>query len=88
MRNAEGQTHTAVGTYREISPPTRLVYTWDWVEEEYQVGETLVTVEFKDLGGSTEVVLRHERFPAAEATAAHEEGWTSCLTRLEDVFDA
>jgi uncharacterized protein YndB with AHSA1/START domain len=86
MRDPEGALHTAVGTYREIDPPRRLVYTWEWVEETHKVGETLVTVEFKDLGGSTEVILTHERFPAAEATQAHEDGWISCLDRLEQVF--
>jgi uncharacterized protein YndB with AHSA1/START domain len=88
MRNAAGDTHTAVGTYREIDPPRRLVYTWNWREPDHQVGETVVTVEFNDLGGSTEVVLRHEGFPAPEATAAHEDGWTSCFGRLASLFPA
>ncbi len=50
------------------------------------MGETLVTVEFNDLDGSTEVVLTHELFPNAEAKSSHEEGWTSCLNRLERLF--
>lgn len=86
MENPEGKVHTAIGVYRQIEPPRRLVYTWDWEEEESRVGETLVTVEFNDLGDSTEVVLRHELFPSAEAKAAHEQGWTSCLNRLEKLF--
>lgn len=86
MRSAEGQEHNAVGTYREIDRPHRLVYTWSWEEEEYDVGETLVTVEFNDLGGSTEVVITHERFPTSQARDDHEQGWTSCLNRLESVF--
>ena len=32
MCGSEGQTYTAVGVYREINPPRRLVYTWDWEE--------------------------------------------------------
>jgi uncharacterized protein YndB with AHSA1/START domain len=43
-------------------------------------------VELNDLGGSTEVVLTHERFPKAEAKEGHEQGWTSCMNRLEDMF--
>jgi uncharacterized protein YndB with AHSA1/START domain len=86
MRGSEGQHHTAVGTYREIDRPSRLVYTWAWEEKENDVGETLVTVEFHDLGGSTEVVLTHERFPSAEASENHTQGWTSCLSRLEGMF--
>lgn len=83
MKGAEGAVHTAVGEYRAIQPPERLVYTWDWEEEDHAVGETLVTVEFNEMGGSTEVVLTHELFPNGEAKKAHEEGWSSCLDRLE-----
>ena len=88
MRGAAGQIHTAVGTYREITPPRRLVYTWDWEEADSRVGETLVTVKFTDLGGTTEVVLTHELFSTTEAKASHEQGWTSCLNRLEQLFGA
>jgi uncharacterized protein YndB with AHSA1/START domain len=85
MESAEGKVHTAVGVYREIEPPRRLVYTWDWAEES--VGETVVTVEFNDLGESTEVVLTHELFPDAAAKEGHEQGWTSCLSQLERLFN-
>ena len=26
----DGNAHTAIGTYKEINAPNRLVYTWDW----------------------------------------------------------
>ena len=83
----EGKSHTAFGTYREIDAPRRLVYTWDWEEEENAMGETLVTVEFNEVEGGTEVVLRHEGFPAAEARQGHEEGWGACLVHFEALFD-
>lgn len=47
------------------------------------MGETLVTVEFRDRGGATELVLTHEAFPNAQARDGHEQGWTSYLGRLE-----
>lgn len=86
MKTADGKEHTALGAYREIEPPHRLVYTWDWAEDEHRVGRTLVTVEFNDRGGSTEVVLTHEGFPGPEAKVGHEKGWTSTLNRLERTF--
>ena len=86
MEALDDKTFTATGTYREVDPPRRLSYTWRWEEADHDVGETLVTVDFNDLGGSTEVVLRHERFPNAEATADHEQGWGSCLNRLEAIL--
>ena len=94
MKGEEGA-WTAVGTYREVEPPRRLVYTWDWEEKDHKMsqhdrlsggGETLVTVEFKDLEGSTEVVLTHELFPSSEAKDGHETGWASCLSNLEGMF--
>ena len=87
MRTPEGGTHTAVGVYTVIEPPHRLVYTWDWVEEDYHMGvETQVRVEFRAVGDATEVLLVHDQFPVAEATEGHNEGWTSCLNRLEGLF--
>lgn len=87
MKGSEGEIHTAVGVYRAIEPARRLVYTWDWEEDDHKIGESLVTVEFKKRGDATEVILTHERFPNGEATKAHEKGWTSCLNRLETRFE-
>ena len=67
MHNSdEDVTHVTVGTYREIDPPNKLVYTWRW-EGAPEGDETLVTVLFNDAGDSTEVVLIHERFPNEES---------------------
>jgi len=87
MKAPDGAVHTAVGVYREIERPVRLVYTWMWedtLDEGMQIGETVVTVEFRGRGdGTSEVVLVHEGFPGAEARDNHETGWTSCVNRLE-----
>ena len=69
------------GIYREVRPPERLVYTWRW-EAQPEHGETLVTVEFREVGDSTEVVLTHERFPTEKARDDHNRGWSGCLDRL------
>ena len=82
----EGEKYTAFGVYREVDEPSRLVYTWDWREDSHAVGETVVTVEFREVEGGTEVVLVHEGFPAAEARSGHEEGWGACLMHLGAVF--
>ena len=76
-------THTAFGEYREIDPPHRLVYTWDWEEEDQRMGPTVVTVEFVAVDGGTEVRLSHSGFPDGESAEGHAEGWESCLSRLE-----
>ena len=85
MLSDEGE-HNAVGVYREVTRPTRLVYTWSWEEKDHDVGETLVTVEFNAQGDNTEVVVVHEGFPAAEARDGHEQGWNGCLDGFEQLF--
>jgi len=74
------------GTYREIQRPARLVYTWIW--EGTDGPETLVTVEFRDRGSLTEVVLTHEHFADATDRDRHAAGWNGCLDRLAQVIDA
>ena len=84
--DVEGERHTAFGQYREIDAPRRLVYTWDWREEDQRMGETVVTVEFEEGDGVTIVTLVHEGFPAEEAKKAHEQGWSACLDNFEGLF--
>lgn len=82
MNAPDGRTHVATGVYREIEPPRRLVFTWDW--EDNPVGDTLVTVEFKALDSDrTEVAITHERFADAARMGRHEQGWTELLRLLE-----
>lgn len=76
------------GTFREIRAPEKLVYTWVWEqnpeegESEFEPAETLVTVEFHDVGGQTEVVLTHEYFPDEGMRDQHDHGWNGVLTQL------
>lgn len=81
----DGEMFYLSGTYREVRPPEKLVYTWRW-EAKPEYGETLVTVEFHDRGGSTEVVLTHELFPDEKARGEHERGWGGCLDKLAKIF--
>jgi uncharacterized protein YndB with AHSA1/START domain len=82
MQNSKGEVFHLTGTYREVRPPEGLVYTWRWQGTESDIGETLVTVEFHDLGRSTEVVITHELFPDTRARELHDQGWAGCLSRL------
>jgi uncharacterized protein YndB with AHSA1/START domain len=74
------------GEFRELSPPAKLVYTWQREDDPNHADrETLVTVEFVDLGGSTEVRLTHENLPNAQSVKSHEHGWSGSLEKLEKV---
>jgi uncharacterized protein YndB with AHSA1/START domain len=79
MKPPQGEVIHLTGVYREVQPPRRLVFTWQW---EGDPVETLVTVEFMDRGGMTELVLTHERFPTAELCDQHKQGWGASLEKL------
>jgi uncharacterized protein YndB with AHSA1/START domain len=75
------------GVYQEILPPQKLVFTWQWESAHPSEPETLVTVEFYEREGVTEVVLRHERFEDALQRNKHGEGWSGCLDHLERLLE-
>ena len=81
----EDKNNVVVGVYREVRAPEKLVFSWRWETESTggDAGDTLVTIEFFERGGQTEVVLTHERFLTEEARDAHNKGWLGCLDRLQ-----
>lgn len=84
--HVEGGPFTACGTYREVDPPRRVVYTWGWKEEAHAMkAETVVTVEFVPVEGGTEIRLTHEGFPTPDDRDGHEEGWKICVGRFAEM---
>jgi uncharacterized protein YndB with AHSA1/START domain len=75
-----------VGTYLQIVPPEKLVFTWSG--EAMQGRETVVTLDFLDQGSMTEVVLTHERLNTPEQRALAEGGWPSLLDALAEVLSS
>ena len=74
-----------VGTYLEVTPPERLVYTFAWerVPIAFGMGDSKVTVEFDEVGGGTEVRLTHELLDKARLRTFHRFGWRGSMKRLE-----
>jgi len=81
MQHPDKATHVAIGVYRDIAPPSRLVFTWRWEGREV-MPETVVAVEFLERGDSTELVLTHRGFDEAGDRDHHAQGWNGCLTML------
>lgn len=71
-----------VGVYQDVVPGERLSFTW--CGSRFTDENTLVTVEFKDAPGGTEVTITHENFSTAESMSMHNRGWEGCLTSLEN----
>ncbi len=79
MQNPNGSIHTALGQYKELVPPSKLVMSWAWEENDSANGSVL-TIELRDLGNSsTELTLTHAQLPTEESRQRHEQGWTGCL---------
>jgi len=80
----EGGSLRIVGEFREITPPTRLVYTWS-VEpsRETLVRDSLVTVEFEARGDWTDLTLQHEALPSELEQTKHRKGWNGCCESLD-----
>lgn len=76
--------HKLSGVYREVRPPERLAYTWSWETGETAGHESLVTLEFHERKGGTEVVLTHEGLPSDSSRQSHEHGWTGCFDCLAE----
>jgi len=75
---------TVRGKYKEFDRPNKLVFTWNW--DMPDAHETLVTVNFKNVDGKTEMELIHVGFANAEEAKLHDQGWESVLESLEKYF--
>jgi uncharacterized protein YndB with AHSA1/START domain len=79
MRAPDGSVHSHSGTYREITPPDRLAFTWS----NELVQDSLDVLEFRLATEGTELLLAHHLPEDPEVYAQHEAGWSACLRNLE-----
>jgi uncharacterized protein YndB with AHSA1/START domain len=84
MVNGQGD-HIAVGKYQQIVPNQLLQFTWQW--EHYAMPESVVTVEFEDLGKTTRLTLTHAGLPDAEDVPDHKWGWTSAIEKFGELIE-
>jgi uncharacterized protein YndB with AHSA1/START domain len=88
----------AAGSFLEVEPPGRVVFTWGWADAEaaehvlhersdpgggiLRAGSTRVVVTFEAEDGGTRVTLRHHDLPTDELRDAHRVAWQTYLPRL------
>jgi len=72
------------GTYSEIVPNEKLVFSWAWQSTPERVSQ--VTIGFKPDGDGTMLTLTHEQFADEMARDNHTRGWSMALDNLEKVF--
>jgi len=84
VKGCEGAgTMTAVGEFREVTPPSKVEYTWRVDgDTDWDGLESIVTVEFHEKAGGSELCLTHRGFPSEESRNRHEQGWSGTLEKL------
>jgi len=86
-RDDGGDEAVVTGKYLQIERPRRLVFSWTMKSHQLVVDENVVTVEFHDLGGRTQVQLTHEPFPGPDIRDLHAQGWNLCLLALSQLLE-
>jgi uncharacterized protein YndB with AHSA1/START domain len=82
--NCDGKEVTIQGDYREVVPGEKIVFTWKHSDDElWENRISIVSVEFSDRNGGTELRLKHEQLPDDESREGHNRGWNSVLDKLE-----
>lgn len=78
----EGSTMEFFGTYLEVVPPSRLV----WTNDEGEAGQTITTVTFEENDGKTELTV-HDRYPSKEAVDTGSAGaMPEVLAQLDELL--
>lgn len=72
------------GTFLEVDPPRRIVFTWGWQNQlDVPPGSTRVEVTLQQEGSGTRVTLRHHGLPTSTQVEHHRLGWDVYLGRLQ-----
>jgi uncharacterized protein YndB with AHSA1/START domain len=86
MQPPEGDPFHLTGEFREVEPPTRLAFTFNWEPPDPDDVETLVALSFTERGGSTQVVFTQGAFKTEERRELHRGGWSDSFDKLEQLI--
>lgn len=89
MQAPDGRQYRLRGEYRELTPPSRLVMTHQWINEDGSLDpETVCTVTFEPRGQKTHMTFHHVGFGTAPSRDGHRGGWDSVFGVLDDLLNA
>lgn len=80
MRN--GSEHEVHGEVLEATRPTRLVTTWNWLENDGEA-PSRIEITLAAVGDGCELVFTHARLPDEATAKGHEKGWSGSLAKLQ-----
>jgi len=75
-----GDEHEVSGTYREVIPARKLVFTWTWRNTPERA--SLVTLRFSPTATGTQMDFLHEQFFDQAERDDHEGGWLPTIDKL------
>ncbi|MRS03869.1 SRPBCC domain-containing protein [bacterium] len=97
MRGPDGKDYWTTGTFQEIVPLKRLVYTDSFSDEHGNIVpasyygmegdfplEMVVTVLFEELPGKTKMILKHSGMPEDENKEMTGQGWNESFDKMVD----
>jgi uncharacterized protein YndB with AHSA1/START domain len=88
MQPPEGDSFYLVGEFRDVDPPARLAFTFEWEDPDPDDADTLVELSFRDLGGSTALALTQGPFKTEARRSLHRDGWSDSFDKLEHLMSA
>jgi uncharacterized protein YndB with AHSA1/START domain len=75
------------GQYREIEPPSRIVFSWNIEPPDEHAGvRSEVTVTLTPHGTGTDLLIRHAQLTATGARDRHAAGWSGAVDHLAAMF--
>ena len=83
----DGKMHECAGTYKEVVPNKKLVFTWSWPNSTPE-RISVVTIEFRVAGKGTDLLFKHEQLFDEAARDGHKRGWTGALDKLGEFLNA
>jgi uncharacterized protein YndB with AHSA1/START domain len=81
MRTPDGTDHGALGEYRLIDRPRRLVMRWTFDDDPSN--EQLIELTFSESEGATTVLMVNSGISSGDRRDSQDRGWRGCLEQLE-----
>jgi uncharacterized protein YndB with AHSA1/START domain len=85
FQTRDGLTHETFGTYHEVVPDRRVVFTMSWTTTPDR--ESLVTLDFAAVPEGTELTVLHEQFVDEAVRVSHLQGWSGTLEKLRVLLE-
>jgi len=88
LKDPEGNDVRVYGQYIDIDPPSMMSFTWNVDGPGRHLRDTIVTIEFRELPGGTELTVTHEKIPTDQLCQEHREGWIANLDLVGEYLEA